>query len=100
MILNNKQLFGSCPDGEEAFLYTISNSSGTYAKISNFGGIIQSLAVKDKKGQLIDIAQGFGNAEDYHNNYKFIGVVIGRYANGIKDGVFKLNGKKYILNKN
>lgn len=38
--------FGKLADGEEATLYTISNTKGMYAQITDFGASIVSLVVK------------------------------------------------------
>ena len=96
----DKHEFGRAPDRQKAYLYTISNSQGMTARISDFGGIIQSLMVQDRQGAPVDIVQGFDSAEAYHDNPKFIGAVVGRYSNVIRGGVFQLNGQTYCLNKN
>ena len=38
-----RESFGRTPEGSEVYLYTLSNNSKVSAKITNFGGIIQSL---------------------------------------------------------
>ena len=42
--------FGTLADGEGATLYTISNTKGMCAQITDFGAAIVSLVVKDKHG--------------------------------------------------
>ena len=46
-----RKAFGKLADGEEATLYTISNTKGMYAQITDFGASIVSLVVKDKDGK-------------------------------------------------
>jgi aldose 1-epimerase len=92
--------FGEAPDGRDVFLYTIANKNGISARISNFGGVLQSLFVRGKDGRVRDIVQGFEYARSYHNNKKFIGATIGRYVNVIRGAEFVLNGKRVALEKN
>ncbi len=40
-----RKAFGKLADGEEATLYTISNTKGMYAQITDFGASIVSLVV-------------------------------------------------------
>lgn len=94
-----KKLFGKTPEGKEIYLYTIENSSGMKAEIINYGGIVVSLYVPDRNGNLTDVVLGCDNLEDY-NNCPFFGAIIGRHANRIEKAVFELNGKEYRLAKN
>jgi aldose 1-epimerase len=66
----------------------------------NYGGIIVSIRVPDRKGQLADIVLGHETMEGYNPNPPFLGAVVGRYANRIANGTFTLDGKKYELPKN
>lgn len=59
-----RKTFGKLADGEEATLYTISNTKGMYAQITDFGASIVSLVVKDKDGK-IQMWCGYENAETY-----------------------------------
>lgn len=94
------RLFGHAPDGQAVYLYEIRNRKGMKASITNYGGIIQSLWVRNREGQWVDVVQGFDKAESYHDNKKFIGATIGRYANAISRGEFSLNGRTYVLDRN
>lgn len=53
-----RKAFGKLADGEEATLYTISNTKGMYAQITDFGASIVSLVVKDKDGKNTDVVLG------------------------------------------
>jgi aldose 1-epimerase len=68
--------------------------------IINFGGIIQSLKVPDKKGVMDDVVLGFDKPEDYLKEHPYFGAIIGRYANRINRGTFKLDNSEYKLNVN
>ncbi|MDI9487962.1 MAG: aldose epimerase family protein [Bacillota bacterium] len=92
--------FGKTKTGEEATLYTITNSNGMKVSFTDFGSNIVSIIVPDKKGNFADIALGFDNLEGYESNGPGFGSLIGRCANRISGAKFELNGKIYELEKN
>ena len=94
-----QQDFGT-RDGRPVILYTLTNSHGVEVRAMNYGGIILSLRVPDRKGQLADIVLGHDKAEGYMPNPPFLGAIVGRYANRIANGTFTLDGKTYTLPKN
>jgi len=87
-------------DGRSIILYTLTNSHGVEVRAMNYGGIILSLRVPDRKGQLADIVLGHEKAEGYIPNPPYLGAIVGRYANRIANGTFTLDGKTYTLPKN
>ncbi|QNP54196.1 galactose mutarotase [Hymenobacter qilianensis] len=97
--------FGKTTDGTEVQLYTLTNSHGLQAKITNYGGTLTSLLVPDKSGKLGDIVLGFDNVSGYQSpeyvkSGPYFGALIGRYGNRIKGGKFTLDGKEYKLATN
>ena len=92
-----KRIFGILPDGKEVYLFTLKNSNGLKAEILNYGGIIQSLIVPDKNGNLTDVVLGFQTLEQYRTDQTYMGAIVGRFANRIEKGRFKLNVKTYQL---
>jgi len=93
-----KQMFGKMPDGTAVDIYTLRNASGVEAKITNYGGIVVSLKVPDRNGKFDDVVLGYDNLDGYlKNNSPYMGALIGRYANRIAKGTFKLNGTEYHL---
>jgi aldose 1-epimerase len=66
----------------------------------NYGAIIVSLRVPDRKGQVADIVLGHDTLEGYFDNSPHLGGLVGRYANRIANGSFTLDGVKYSLPKN
>jgi aldose 1-epimerase len=93
------QPFGT-QDGRPITLYTLTNSHGVEVRTMNYGGIILSMRVPDRKGQLADIVLGHDTLEGYIPNPPYIGALIGRYGNRIANGTFTLDGKTYTLPKN
>lgn len=92
-----KKFFGKTPEGNEVYLFKLTNSKGTSVEIINFGGIVRSLKVPDKKGSFDDIVLGYDKLEDYMKEGPYFGAIIGRYANRIANGTFNLNGTEYKL---
>jgi len=96
----NEEQFGQLPDGRDVHLYTLRNSNGIEAKITNYGGIIVSLKTPDKDGTIENIVLGFDDLESYLDGHPYFGALIGRYGNRIEDGQFELNGEEYQLSVN
>jgi aldose 1-epimerase len=96
----NTESFGKTPDGKQVDLYILTNTSGITAKITNFGGILVSLEVPDRHGNLADITLGFDKLDGYLGEHPYFGAIVGRYANRIGKAVFKLDGVEYKLAAN
>jgi aldose 1-epimerase len=95
-----KELFGTTSDGRPVDLYTLSNSAGTEMRVTNYGGIIVSLRVADRNGKMADVVLGHDELKGYFDNSPYLGAIIGRYANRIAGGKFKLDGVEYKLATN
>lgn len=82
-------------------LYTLRNSHGMTAQISNYGATLVSLWVKDKTGTYRDVVLGYENLDDYlEMTNPYFGRTIGPYGNRIANGHFEISGKDYYLEKN
>ncbi|PYS72792.1 MAG: galactose-1-epimerase [Acidobacteria bacterium] len=92
-----KENFGKTSEGQNVDIYTLTNRRGAEVKITNYGGIITSLKVPDRKGKRDDIVLGFDNLDAYLKGSPYFGAIIGRYANRIAKGRFTLNGHQYTL---
>ena len=92
-----KQSFGKTAAGEEVDLYTLANGNGIEAAITNYGGIVVSLKVPDRTGQLGDVVLGFDTLDGYLKGHPYFGALIGRYGNRIAKGRFTLDGVEYKL---
>jgi len=68
-------------------------------QVTNYGGRIVSLWVPDKNGKYEDVVLGYDNIDKYLNNpgERYLGTVVGRYANRIAKGEFELDGQKYHI---
>src|SRR6476469_8160110 len=92
-----KESFGKTSAGENVDLYTLRNTKGVEAKITNYGGILVSLKVPDRNGKFDDVVLGFNDLDTYLKGHPYFGALIGRYGNRIAKGRFTLNGVEYKL---
>ena len=89
-------------DGRPANLYTLTNAKGMRVRITNYGGVIQSIEVPGRDGRLANVVQGFDSlagytSADYIRNNGHYGSIIGRFANRIRGATITLDGKAYAL---
>lgn len=96
----SKTPFGSTSNGTAVDLFTLENSSGMQAKITNYGGIITQLHVPDQNGELGDVVLGYDKLSSYIKASPYFGCIAGRYANRIAKGQFKIGETTYNLATN
>lgn len=94
-----KYKFARLANGKKVSLYTVNNGKMSFSVI-DYGCIITSINVPDKKGVVQDISLGYSTFDGYLHDDKFFGVFVGRFANRIGNAKFSLNGKEYLLDKN
>lgn len=91
--------FGTMPDGQPVALITL-RKGRLSCELLTYGGALRALTVPDRQGGEVDVLLGLPTLEDYLRQDKFLGALIGRYANRIGDSRFTLNGKEYPLRAN
>lgn len=97
----SEMVFGTMPDdGRQVMLYTLRNRNGMEMRVMNYGGIIVSLKVPDRQGNVEEVTLGFDSLEQYIDNNPYFGALIGRYGNRIGNGGFTLDGQEYKLPTN
>ena len=96
----NKTIFGKMPDGQFIDLYTLTNRNGLKVTITNYGGRVVSLLVPDRRGKVADVVLGFDDLTGYLAPNPYFGALVGRYANRIANGEFRLYGVEYHVPKN
>jgi aldose 1-epimerase len=94
-----RELFGTVR-GRDVFLYTLRNSRGLEARITNYGGILVSLSVPDRSGRHDDVVLGYDSLNGYLADRAYMGALIGRFGNRIAGGKFCLDGIGYTLAPN
>lgn len=92
--------FGMTSKGEEARLFTIQNDKGMEIKVSDYGATLVQVRVPDKEGRLLDVVLGYDDVQGYEAGNAFFGATIGRVANRIGNGEFRLGGRTYELTRN
>jgi aldose 1-epimerase len=91
--------FGSLPDGRAAEEITITNANGMVLGISNYGGLITSIRVPDRNGNVDELTLAFDSVANYRTR-AYYGPIVGRYANRIGGAKFTLEGQEYQLAAN
>ena len=104
-------------NGQTVNLYTLSSGNGMTVKITNYGGVVQSIWVPSHGGGPTNVALGFPRLADYVSDFTqgatstpwplaggsgdtYFGAIIGRYANRIANASFNLNNATYQLDAN
>lgn len=79
--------------------YTMTNARGMEVQLLSYGGITRTIDVPGRNGKATDVVLGFQNLQDYVkedsppvivNGGPYFGETVGRYANRIAKGTFKL----------
>ena len=80
-------------------LYNVENEN-IKISLSNFGAMVQSIFVRDKNGNFIDIVLGYDALEDYLTDKFYFGVIPAIYANRINNATFTSAEETIFLDKN
>lgn len=88
-------------EGRQVSIYTL-KSADLVMQVTNFGARVVSLWAPDKDGHYEDIVLGYNNIDNYINNTgeRFLGAVVGPYANRIADGTYTIGDETYNFPKN
>jgi len=95
----NRKHFGTSPEIGEAYLFSLT-CDAIQVQITNYGGAIRSITVPDRHGNFGDVVLGYDTLSEYVRNPRYLGALIGRFANRIAQGRFTLNGARYQLAQN
>ncbi|SDF91358.1 aldose 1-epimerase [Dyadobacter soli] len=92
------------PWGETAngpvYLFRLTNASGAFVEITNYGATLVSACVPDRHGKLANVVLGYDSLQGYEADPNYMGATIGRFANRISDAAFELDGRHYRLEAN
>ena len=93
--------FGTAADGAPVTCFRLENASGAWVEVLDYGCILRAVAVPDRTGTLRDVCLGFDSVRDYEENHQgYLGALVGRCANRIRDARFTLDGREYVLQAN
>ncbi|WP_295745543.1 aldose epimerase family protein [uncultured Oscillibacter sp.] len=90
--------FGVTRDGRAVEEIVLDNGK-LRCSLLTYGASLRGLIVPGAAGP-VDVALGFESMEAYETQDKFMGAVVGRYANRIAGGRFTLDGQDYTLARN
>ena len=94
-----KSIFGTTKHGESISCYAIYTPE-LRLNLLDYGATVQSLFVKNKNGEWIDVVLGYDTIREYEENDGYLGACIGRVGNRLGGARFTLNGNTYSLYKN
>jgi len=87
-------------NGKAVFEFRLTNSSGNYVELTNYGAIVKSIVVPDKNGHRANVVLGYPTFKGYFYDKCYMGVTVGPFANRIAGAQFTLDGQTYHLDKN
>ena len=85
------------PDGRAVTIWAVRNASGAGFTVMDLGATILTLEAPDRAGRLADIVLGFDHAASYLTHNAYFGAIVGRFANRIARGRFRLDGRDFTL---
>ena len=91
--------FGVTRDGAAVTCFDLTNG-GMTVSVLDYGCTIQRLLVPDSAGRAVDVVLGYDDLSGYETGNCFFGALVGRFANRIRGGRFRLDGKTYQLERN
>lgn len=92
--------FGHTREGRPVTLLRMENAAGACAEVLDYGARLQSMVVPDRDGKPRDVCLGFDSVAEYEANGDYLGALVGRCANRIRGGRFRLGGREYALTVN
>lgn len=98
-MLVQERLFGY-QNGLPVTLYTVRNNNGFEVSCMNYGCVITEILASDRSGHYENVVLGYNTLEEYGQNSKYLGAVIGRVAGRIKGESFCLGEEVYNISKN
>ena len=92
--------YGVTADGKNVTSYTMTNANGMQARFLDYGCILTHLILPDRNGTPTDVVLGYDDLASYEADPAYMGALVGRYANRIKDSSFAWNGGTIRLTPN
>ncbi|QWT18937.1 galactose mutarotase [Bacillus sp. NP157] len=100
MPISEPTAWGALPDGRPLHRWTLRNARGAQVDISDLGGTLLAWQAPDRQGRLGEVLLGHAEASQYLASDAFMGGIVGRWANRIRDGRFQLDGIDYKVDRN
>ncbi len=90
------QYFGKDQFENDVYKYVLENQQ-IRVGVLNWGGVLQSIQVKNRYGEFVDVLLGCDNMQDYIDGNIFCGALIGRNANRIAGAKYAIDGVEYKI---
>ena len=88
----HRDAFQQTLHGQRTDLYTLRGGGGMQVAVSNYGARLVQIAVPDGQGGLVDVALGYDSLQGYLDGQLSMGVLIGRWAGRLRQGLLALPG--------
>ena len=92
--------YGSTADGSAVELFVIDTETGYRVALTNYGARVVSLKTPDRYGTSEEITLGFEKLAPYLAPNPYFGATVGRFANRIAGGTFRIGRKTVRLHCN
>ena len=99
VLLVKQRKFGVIDD-QQVTLFTVKNKNGFEVSCMNYGCVITEVLAADSRGTYENVVLGYDSLEEYGQNSKYLGAVVGRVAGRIKEGAFRLGENVYHVTTN
>jgi len=100
MPVSNAIAWGELPDGRPLHRWTLRNARDAQVDITDLGGTLLSWQCADRQGRVGDVLLGHATARQYIESNAYMGAIVGRWANRIRGGRFRLDGIDYKVDRN
>lgn len=80
--------------------FTLVNGRGTELRAIEYGAVITSIRIADRDGVAKNIVLGYDSIDGYRADRRYLGAIVGRYANRIANGRFTIDGQTHQLSMN
>ena len=96
----SKNEFGFDKEENRVYEFKLENKNGHYITVLNYGATLRKIVVSDKNKNLVDVCLGYNTVKEYEESDGYLGAIVGRHANRIKNGKFALNNVAYTIATN
>ncbi len=86
--------------GRPVGLHQLTNGRGMSVSISEYGATLTSVRVPDCRGQIGEVTLGYDHVDGYVHKNAYLGSTVGRYANRIGKGRFRIDGQAFQVTCN
>lgn len=88
------------PSGEPVYRIRLTNESGAFVEVTNWGARWITSMVPDANGRLANVLAGYDCIEEYLSDSYYMGAIVGRFANRIANARFTIHGETFHLEAN